>query len=133
LLPTYAYIYTCLLRATFLTKSIAAANCTSLAITAEPASELSATVSSTGYTGETVVDPENVLVKELKQRGLLNVVISDHKGYKHLMAQPAVLVLGEDETVLYSCAIVLSMVREFLNSLFFGHDEYGADLTKYCR
>jgi peroxiredoxin len=99
-----------------LTKSIAAANGTSLAITAEPASELPATVSATGYTGETFVDPEHVLVKELKQRGLLDVAISDRKGYEYGMAQPAVLVLGKDGTVLYSWAIVPSMVRQFLNS-----------------
>jgi peroxiredoxin len=59
------------------------------------------------------VDPENVLVEDLKKRNLVNVAISDMKlrEYKHGMAQPAVLVIQQDGTVLYSWAIVPRLVR----------------------
>ena len=63
-----------------------------------------------GYTGETIVDPDNFLAKELKRRGLLDVAISDHKGYKSGMVQPAVLILQKDGTELYKWAIVPAMV-----------------------
>ena len=66
--------------------------------------------SASGYTGDTIVDPDNLLAKELKRRGLLDVAISDKKGYKHGMAQPAVLVLSKDGTVLFKWAIVPAFV-----------------------
>ena len=50
--------------------------------------------------GYTIVNKQNFLAKELRRRGLLNVAISERKGYKHGMAQPAVLVLRKDGTVL---------------------------------
>jgi hypothetical protein len=63
-----------------------------------------------GYTGETMIDPDNFLAKELKRRGLLDGAISDKKGYPHGMAQPAVLVLKKDGTVLFKWAIVPAFV-----------------------
>jgi hypothetical protein len=85
-------------------------------VTAEAASELPAMRKASGYTGETIVDPENFLAKELKRRGLLDVAISDKKGYPHGMAQPAVLVLRKDGTVLFKWAIVPTLVSNFLFS-----------------
>ena len=63
----------------------------------------------TGYIGETIVDTENLLVNELKRRGIIDVAISEKKGYEHGMAQPAVLI-GTKERVVYRWAIVPSMV-----------------------
>lgn len=34
----------------------------------------------TGYDGETIVDVENLLVKELRRRGIINVTINEKKG-----------------------------------------------------
>ena len=65
---------------------------------------------STGFTGEILVDTENLLAAELKQRGLLDVAISEKAGYEHGMAQPSVLVVKQNKEVLYSWAIVPSLV-----------------------
>lgn len=70
----------------------------------------------TGYSGETIVDVENLLVKELRRRGIIDVAISEKKGYPHGMAQPAVLV-GTKQKVVYKWAIVPSVVSCFLLSL----------------
>jgi hypothetical protein len=86
-------------------------------VTAEAASELPAMRTASGYTGETIVDPDNFLAKELKRRGLLDVAISDKKGYPHGMAQPAVLVLRRDGTVLYQWATVPAFVSTFTGLL----------------
>ena len=91
--------------------SIVAAHGTPLIVTAEIEKHLAATRSQTGYNGEAIVDPENLLAKELKRRGLLDVAISDKSGYEHGMAQPAVLVMKKDGTPLYQWAIVPSTVR----------------------
>jgi hypothetical protein len=93
-----------------LTASISAQGGVPVIVTAEAASELPAMRTASGYTGEAIVDPDNFLVKELKRRGLLDVAISDKKGYTHGMAQPAVLVLRKDETVLFKWAIVPAFV-----------------------
>ena len=66
-----------------------------------------------GYTGETIIDTKNELARELKRRGLVDVAISEKKGYENGMAQPAVLVIKNDKTVLYHWAISPSMVRGF--------------------
>ena len=63
----------------------------------------------TGYDGETIVDVENLLVKELARRGIIDVAISEKKGYPHGMAQPAVLI-GTKQKVVYRWAIVPSVV-----------------------
>jgi peroxiredoxin len=93
-----------------LTGSIAAANGVSVAVTAEAASELPAMRKASGYTSQTIVDPDNILARELKRRGLLDVAVSDKKGYPHGMAQPAVLVLTKDGTVLFKWAVVPALV-----------------------
>jgi hypothetical protein len=53
-----------------------------------------------------IVDPENQIAAEMKQRGKLSVSISPKAGYEHGMAQPAILVMQSDGTVLYDWAIV---------------------------
>ena len=62
-----------------------------------------------GYTGEMIADPENLLAKELKRRGVLDVAISDRGGYPHGMAQPAVLVASKTD-VYYRWEIVPATV-----------------------
>lgn len=62
-----------------------------------------------GYTGETIVDPENLLAKELARRGVIDVAISAHKGYPHGMVQPAIPV-GAKDKLWYSWAIVPATV-----------------------
>ena len=94
-----------------LTDGIAAEHGETLIVTAEVEKELAGVRKVTGYTGPAVVDPEHVLAKELKNRGLLDVAISKKSGYEHGMAQPAVLVLKKDGTVLYNWAINPGLVR----------------------
>ena len=67
----------------------------------------------TGFNGETIVDVENLLVKELRRRGIIDVAISDKNGYPHGMAQPAVLI-GTKQKVVYKWAIVPSVVSSLL-------------------
>jgi len=93
-----------------LTQSITAAGGIPVVITAEDESELAATRASTGYTGTAIIDPQNLLAAELKTRGLIDVAITPRKGYPHGMAQPAVLVMRSDGSVLQQWAIVPSMV-----------------------
>ncbi|KAF4624544.1 hypothetical protein G7Y89_g13626 [Cudoniella acicularis] len=78
---------------TTLNPSMVASKTTPLIITSEPQEHLPATRKSTGYTGEAIVDVENVLASEFKRRGWVDVAITEKKGYKFGMAQPAVLVL----------------------------------------
>ena len=82
-----------------------------IAITAEPAEHLQQTLDATGYRGETIVDPENKIVAEMKARGKLDVAITPKSGYKHGMAQPALLVMQNDGTVVYNWAIVPSVMN----------------------
>jgi peroxiredoxin len=93
-----------------LTPSITAAGGKVIAVTAETADHLQETRDATGYTGEVIVDPQNLVAAEMRQRGKVDVAISEKKGYAHGMAQPAVLVTQSDGTVLYSWAIVPSVV-----------------------
>lgn len=93
-----------------LSSTITAAHGTPLIVTAEPEIYLSATLSATDYAGAAIVDPSHLLAKELKRRGLLDVAITEKKGYQHGVAQPAVLVIKRDGTVLESWAIVPKMV-----------------------
>jgi peroxiredoxin len=86
--------------------SITAAGGKVIAITAEPEQHLKSTVSSTGYSCDVIVDPENQIAVEMKRRGKLNVSISSKAGYEYGMAQPAILVMRSDGTVLYDWAIV---------------------------
>lgn len=106
-----------------LIKSITAAGGIPVIITAEDESHLPATRDSTGYTGDAITDPQNLLAAELKARGLLDVAISEKSGYPHGMAQPAVLVMRPDGSVLQHWAIVPGLVgclpRPFACFLFF--------------
>lgn len=88
-----------------LTPRITAAGGKIFTVTSEDASQLPKMRDASGYTGETIVDPENLLAKELKRRGIVDVAISEHKGYPHGMAQPAVLIGGK-QRVWYKWAIV---------------------------
>ena len=99
-----------------LTNGIAEAHGETLIVTAEAEKELPGTRKATGYNGPAIVDPEHVLAKELKKRGLLDVAISKKGGYEHGMAQPAVLVLKKDGTVIYNWAINPGLVRYLVAS-----------------
>ena len=79
-------------------------------VTAEDPKFLPDMRSKTKYSGEAIVDPENVLAAELKSRGLVDVAISEKSGYPHGMAQPAVLVLTREGKALVSWAIVPGVV-----------------------
>jgi hypothetical protein len=76
------------------------------AATAEVPDHLEKVRASTGLADSVIVDPENLLAKELKDKGLLDVAVSDSqfyrlRGYKHRLAQPALLVIRNDGTVLH--------------------------------
>jgi hypothetical protein len=95
--------------------SIKAAGGAVVAATAEAPEHLEKVRSSTGFTSTVIVDPENLLAKELKSRELVDVAITDSqifrlRGYKHGLAQPALLVLKSDGTVLQRWAIVPALV-----------------------
>ena len=81
-----------------------------VAVTSEEASHVPATRDASGFTGEVIVDQDHVLLKELKTKFGVDVAISDKKGYPHGMAQAATIVLKQDDTVLYSWAIMPSLV-----------------------
>lgn len=93
-----------------LTSKISAAGGKTVIVTAEAPEHLDAFQKSTGYRETAIVDPENALSKELKTRGLLDIAISEKSGYPNGMAQPGVLVIKKDGTVLYNWAIVPSIV-----------------------
>jgi peroxiredoxin len=93
-----------------LTSKISAARGKTVIATAEAHEHLDAFRKSTGYTETAIVDPENALAKELNTRGLLDIAISEKPGYPNGMAQPGVLVIKKDGTVLYNWAIVPSIV-----------------------
>lgn len=95
---------------TSLTPSIEARGGTPIIVTAEAAEHLPVTLKTTGFKGATIVDPENLLAQRLKAQGKLNVAITEKSGYAHGVAQPAVLVMKKDGTVLNSWAIVPSVV-----------------------
>lgn len=86
-----------------------------VAATAEAPEHLDKLRSLTGFTNTVIVDPEHRLAGELKSRALLDVAITDSqlyrlRRYKHGLAQPALLVLKSDGTVLQRWAIVPSLV-----------------------
>ncbi len=88
---------------------------TVVAVTAEAPEHLEKVRASTGLTDTMIADPENLLANELKSKGLLDVAVSDSqlfrlRGYKHGLAQPALLAIKNDGSVLYRWAIVPSLV-----------------------
>lgn len=93
-----------------LESSIKAAGGQTVIVTAETENFLPDVRAATGYKGEAINDPSNTIVAEFKKRGLVDVAISEKKGYAHGLAQPAVVVVKKDGTVLESWAIVPSMV-----------------------
>ncbi|CZR65966.1 uncharacterized protein PAC_15866 [Phialocephala subalpina] len=96
---------------TSLAPSIEASGGKVVIATSEPLNFLSDTRKATGYQGEAIVDPENELAKHLKQKGFLDVAISEKKGYTHGMAQPAILVMNKEGEVFERWAIVPSMMN----------------------
>jgi peroxiredoxin len=93
---------------------IKAAGGTPIAVTAEVPEHLEKVRSRTGFTDSVIADPENTLARELKSRGLLDIAITRSqvfrlRGYKHGLAQPALLVMKDGE-VLQRWAIVPGLV-----------------------
>lgn len=64
----------------------------------------------TGYQGEAINDPENILVDHFAELKFVKATISRRDGYEYGMVQPAVLVLKNDGTVLESWAVRPGMV-----------------------
>ncbi|PGH10474.1 hypothetical protein AJ80_07517 [Polytolypa hystricis UAMH7299] len=89
-----------------LAPAFASANATPVIITAEDAKQLPTTRAATGYTGAAIVDPAHIIATELRRRGWVDVAIqSCIRYYPHNRAEPAVLVVKRDGTVLESWAI----------------------------
>jgi hypothetical protein len=97
-----------------LSAPISAAGGAIITVTSEPVEHLSETRKASGYEGLVIVDEMNSLAKELKRRGVIDVAISERKGYREGMAQPAIVVgrLREGEReVLEKWAIVPSLMN----------------------
>lgn len=73
------------------------------------------TSKASGYTGTTIVDTENEPATRLREQGLIDVFISLKSGYSKGMAQPAILVLRKDDTVLDKWAIIPGYVRDYMH------------------
>jgi hypothetical protein len=113
-----------------LSPSISSKGGKALTITSEPEIFLETTREKSGYTGETIIDTENILAGYLREKGWVDIVVQESwvlekRGYSKGMAQPGVLVIrkvkdgeGEGEAeggveVLESWAIVPSLVCAF--------------------
>ncbi|KAK4496643.1 hypothetical protein PRZ48_012625 [Zasmidium cellare] len=89
-----------------LVPSIKAAGGQPIIITAEDnPSSLDIVREKTGYKDAAISDPCHDLVNDLRRKTLIDLAITDRKGYPHGMVQPGVLVLGREGEVLYSWAI----------------------------
>ncbi|KAL7940536.1 hypothetical protein V8C42DRAFT_356182 [Trichoderma barbatum] len=88
--------------------SIAAAGGYPVTVSAQDEEHLAQVRSSSGYTGEAINDPGNKLAEYLATNGMVTVVITEREGYPHGMAQPAILVIKKDGSVLENWAIVPS-------------------------
>ncbi|KAL9575910.1 MAG: hypothetical protein Q9212_007573 [Teloschistes hypoglaucus] len=93
-----------------LSEQISSSNGSIVIITAESEENLPKTRQASGYTGRAISDPENAIAGELKQRFGLDINITPKSGYANGMAQPAILVLKPDGTVVYNWAIVPKVV-----------------------
>lgn len=93
-----------------LTPSIKGANGIPLIITAESAENQEKTRAASGYTGHAISDPDNDIASEMRKGGAVDVYFSEKKGYPNGMAQPAVVLIKTDGTVMYSWAITPSTV-----------------------
>lgn len=87
---------------------ITAAGGSIIAVTAETEDHVAETRAATGLTSPILADTNNTLATYLKEQKLLDIAISEKKGYAHGMAQPGVLAIkGKgDGTVLEKWAIV---------------------------
>lgn len=83
-------------------------------ISAQDEEHLAQVRSSSGYTGEAINDRENILAKHLAANGMVTVAITEREGYPHGVAQPAILVIKKDGSVLESWAIVPSEVLSLM-------------------
>ncbi|KAI5461846.1 hypothetical protein BGZ63DRAFT_509447 [Mariannaea sp. PMI_226] len=88
--------------------TIAASGGSVVIISAQTSDHLEAVRTKSGFTGDAISDPENLLAAELKKRNLLNVAITEREGYATGVTQPAILVLQRDGTALESWAIIPS-------------------------
>ncbi|KAL8709731.1 MAG: hypothetical protein Q9220_005517 [cf. Caloplaca sp. 1 TL-2023] len=88
-----------------LSPSITAANGRPLIITAQSAEFVEKARENSGYTGHAISDPDNDIASKMRKRGTVDVAITEKNGYPHGMAQPAIVIIKTDGTVLYSWAI----------------------------
>ncbi|PTB41915.1 hypothetical protein M441DRAFT_47017 [Trichoderma asperellum CBS 433.97] len=91
-----------------LSPTITAAGGYPVIVSAQDEEHLAQVRSSSGYTGEAINDPENILAKHLAANDMVTVAITEREGYPHGMAQPAILVMKYDGTVMESWAIAPS-------------------------
>ena len=93
-----------------------------------------ATRKASGYVGEAIVDPEHKLASYLRERGLVDVQVTEKKGYDFGVAQPAIVVQKQVGEVLFewhivpsavSCCPVPCMVLLDLGLIFLRADESG--------
>lgn len=93
-----------------LSPKVQATGATTLIVTAEGAEHLAAVTKQTGYTGQTINDPDLKLVTELSKRDIIDIAITDKGGYPHGMSQPGLIVIDRQNKVLEKWAIVPSIV-----------------------
>lgn len=93
-----------------ITKDIEAARGRTITVTSQRPDFLPIMRDKTGFRGQMLADPDHELAAVLRTRYGLEVAISTRKGYANGMAQPAVLVIKKDGTVLYKWAIEPGLV-----------------------
>jgi hypothetical protein len=93
-----------------LSLNIASAGGKILIITAELEEHLVVTFKAVGDQVKLIIDSKNILVKYFKERDLIDVAISEKKGYEHGMAQPVILVICWDGKNLEKWAIIPSAI-----------------------
>lgn len=93
-----------------LAPSIAAAGGNVVIASSQTIDHLDTVRTLTGFIGDAISDPDNELAKELTKRGVLDVAITERGGYANGVAQPAILAIKRDGTVLETWAIIPSEV-----------------------
>ncbi|KAL7908473.1 hypothetical protein GGI35DRAFT_486531 [Trichoderma velutinum] len=91
-----------------LSPTITAAGGYPVIVSAQDEEHLAQVRSSSGYTGQAINDPENILAKHLAANGMVTVAITEWEGYPHGLAQPAILIIKKDGDVVENWAIVPS-------------------------
>ena len=77
------------------------------AITAQSQSKVDAVRQSWGLTFNIYSDEAHVLADHVRERGLVNVALTERADYKFgVMTQPAVLIMNRQRDVLYTWAVV---------------------------